>query len=374
MESLRSKRRPAAQPAPKPNTPKTREGLHYVSDKDPGYQRRRIGKKFAYLDPGGDRVNDEAVLARIRGLAIPPAYRDVWICMDPVGHLQATGIDARGRKQYRYHADWRRLRDQNKFEHLIRFALSLPKLRRRVRLDLLRPGLARDKVLAAVVALLESTLIRVGNDRYARENQHYGLTTLRERHVQLHGSHLRFRFVGKSGVDRVVELEDRRLAGIVRRLQDLPGQHLFQFRGATGSLHRIESSDVNAYLHRNMGAEFTAKDFRTWAATVFFTADVASLAGKAARPSSATLTRAVRETAERLGNTPAVCRKCYIHPGVIEAYLADGLGDLQWQPQEALDFRRHLHVAEQAVLDFLRREAGSKGERSAPARRVGAAG
>jgi DNA topoisomerase-1 len=327
-----------------------------VSDGDPGYRRQRLGRGFVYRDVDGALLRDARTLQRIRSLAIPPAYRQVWICRDPRGHLQATGVDARGRKQYRYHPAWRASRDRAKFGHLAAFARALPRLRRRIRRDLLAPGLGHDKVLAAVVLLLEETLIRVGNQRYARENRHYGLTTLRNHHVELHGAHLRFHFVGKSGVGRMAELDDRRLARVVRGLQELPGQRLFQFRDSAGTIHPITSGDVNAYLRRAMRGDFSAKDFRTWAATVFCAvALVQAHQASASRPTAAELARAIRRVAQRLGNTPAVCRKCYVHPRVIEGYLADGLRSLRWGDREAsaLGFRRHLHQAESAVIAFL---------------------
>src|SRR5688572_15022286 len=243
-------------------------GLRYVSDETPGITRQRRGTVFRYRRPDGSPVRDRRTLGRIRTLAIPPAWREVWICARNDGHLQATGRDARRRKQYRYHRRWREARDETKYGRLIPFARALPRIRRRVERDLALPGLPREKVLAAVVRLLETTRMRVGNEEYARENDSFGLTTLRERQVQVRGGKLRFRFRGKSGVEHAIELNDRRLARIVRRMQDLPGEELFQYVDESGESRRIESSDVNAYIREAAGEDFTSKDFRTWAGTV----------------------------------------------------------------------------------------------------------
>ena len=285
-----------------------------MSDAAPGIARLRAGSGFRYQDARGAAVRDRALLERVRKLAVPPAWRDVWICPREDGHLQATGRDARGRKQYRYHARWREVRDETKYGRMLAFADALPRIRRRVRQDLARPGLPREKVLAAVVRLLETTRMRVGNEEYARENESFGLTTLRTRQVRVNGSTMQFRFRGKSGVWHEFALSDRRLAVIVRRMRDLPGYELFQYVDDAGDTRAVDSADVNAYLKDLAGEEFTSKDFRTWAGTV--------LAAQALRECGKRgLTQAIERVAKQLGNTKAVCRKCYIHPAVIEAYI-----------------------------------------------------
>ena len=278
-------------------------------------------KAFRYLGPNGTRVS-KADMARIRSLVIPPAWTDVWICPDPRGHLQATGRDARGRKQYRYHARWREVRDEDKYGRLPEFGRALPAIRRRVTRDLNRSGLPRQKVLAAIVKLLETTFIRVGNDEYAKQNRSFGLTTMRDGHVRVSGSKVRFLFRGKSGVQHELELDDRRLARIVKQCRDLPGQELFQYVDEDGAVADVSSEDVNAYLKEITGTDFTSKDFRTWAGTVLAARLLcerapcaSSTAGKKA------IAAAIDQVATRLGNTRAVCRKCYVHPAVIESYL-----------------------------------------------------
>lgn len=301
-------------------------GLTYVDDSRPGLTRRRSGKGFSYRDAKGAPIRDEATLKRIKKLAIPPAYTDVWICPRRNGHIQATGRDAKGRKQYRYHPDFRQAREANKFSRIMSFADALPAIRRRIDADMRRKGLPRDKVLATVVFLLETTLIRVGNDDYARTNRSYGLTTLRDPHVKVAGSALTFRFKGKSGKEWNVALKDRRVARIVKACQDLPGQELFQYIDEDGIQRDVTSSDVNAYLREITGEDFTAKDFRTWAGTV-----LAALALRAfeAFDSEAGAKRNVRsaieDVAQRLGNTPTICRKCYIHPEILDCYLEGAL-------------------------------------------------
>jgi DNA topoisomerase I len=301
-------------------------GLRHSTDRDPGISRRRSGRGFAYRGPRGRPIRDRETLERIRKLAIPPAWTDVWICPLTNGHLQATGRDDRGRKQYRYHARYRRRREAAKYERLLAFARALPAIRRRVDKDLARPQMSREKVLAAVVRLLELTLIRVGNDEYARLNRSFGLTTLRNRHAMVRGSSLRFRFRGKSGKQHEVSLRDRRLAAVVRRCRDLPGQELFQYVDEDGEIVDVRSDDVNDYL-RDIAPDVTAKDFRTWAGTV--------LAFRALRALDAPATDAegrrnvlgaMRATADALGNTAAVCRQAYVHPIVVEAYLDGRLG------------------------------------------------
>jgi DNA topoisomerase I len=292
-------------------------GLRYVSDASPGIRRLRSGKGFRYVDAEGTTIRDRAVLRRIKSLVLPPAWTDVWICALATGHIQASARDARGRKQYRYHTRWREVRDENKYERLAAFGAALPKLRKRVDDDLSQTGVPRTKVLATVVRLLELTLIRVGNEEYARANESYGLTTLRDRHVRVEGSKLRFRFKGKSGKVHEVEVADRRLAAVIKRLRALPGQELFQYLDDAGSPQSIDSSDVNAYLRETMGDEFTAKDFRTWAGSL--------LAAQFLGSGDHDLVAAMKLVATRLGNTPATCRKHYVHPLVIETFVAGGL-------------------------------------------------
>jgi DNA topoisomerase-1 len=299
--------------------------LRYVDDSAPGLRRLRHGKGFRYLDASGRPLRDREQLERIRRLAIPPAWTDVWICPAPDGHIQATGRDARGRKQYRYHARFREVRDETKYDRMLSFAEALPRIREAADAALRRPELTRERVLAAVVRLLEVTLIRVGNEEYARQNGSYGLTTLREDHVEVEGSVIHFHFRGKSGIEHTIDVRDRRLARIVQRCLGLPGEVLFQYVGEDGELHSVESADVNAYIRELAGADFTAKDFRTWAGTV-----LAAYALRGIEPAaSATalkrnIAAAIKRVARRLGNTPAVCRKCYVHPAIIKSY-SDGL-------------------------------------------------
>lgn len=327
-------------------------GLVYVSDAQPGIRRLRRGKGFGYRDADGQPVTDKAELARIRALAIPPAYEDVWICANSDGHLQATGRDARGRKQYRYHPDWRELRDHGKFDRILAFGAALPTLRRRTRKDLALTGLPREKVLALLVRLLDETLIRVGNESYARDNRSYGLTTLRSRHVRVVRGRLRFCFKGKSGQEQEVELDDTRLTRIVRRVQHLPGQRLFQYLDDAGERQPVDSGMVNDYLHAACGEAFSAKDFRTWggtahAAGVLACTPLPEKGGERARRHA--LVEAVKQVAEVLGNTPAVCRKSYIHPEVFEGWRD---GSLQRAITQACAGKpREL---EKATLRFLR--------------------
>ena len=296
-------------------------GLRYVSDAAPGIARNVRHGGFSYAGADGRPVRDAATLARIRSLAVPPAWTGVWICPRADGHLQASGRDARHRKQYRYHPRWREIRDETKYGRMAHFARALPRIRARVRQDLALPGLPREKILATLVHLLEATRIRVGNEEYARENASYGLTTLRARQVRVNGSTIRFRFRGKSGVEHEIALNDRRMADIVRRIQDLPGYELFQYLDENGARRVVESSDVNAYIREAAGKDFTSKDFRTWAGTVL--AARALLACQPCRSMSEgrrNVARAIEEVARKLGNTKAVCRKCYVHPAVREAY------------------------------------------------------
>jgi DNA topoisomerase-1 len=331
-------------------------GLRYVLDDGPGIARVRAGQGFAYRDAKGRTVRDAAVLARVRSLAIPPAWTDVWIGPRADGHIQATGRDAKGRKQYRYHPRWRAARDETKYQRLMTFARLLPRIRARVDADLGRPGLSREKVVATVVRLLETTLIRVGNEEYARQNRSYGLTTLRDGHVDVSGARVRFRFRGKSGRDHVIDLRDRRLSRIVKRCQDLPGQQLFQYVGDDGRRRSIESADVNAYLRAITGGDFTAKDFRTWAGTVLAAWALHELAEGAVRaPAKRTVVRAIETVSARLGNTVAVCRKCYVHPAVVDAYLDGSLVRTLRARLGATSRRTGLRADEAHVLHLLTR-------------------
>lgn len=314
----------ASRPAQSPDIPK---GLVYSDQSAPGIRRIAKGKSFAYLRPDGKALRDAKTLARIRALVIPPAWTDVWICTKPNGHIQATGRDQRGRKQYKYHVDWNDTSNASKFERLLSFAEALPAIRARVSRDMAKPGRGRDKVLATVVSLLDRTLIRIGNDEYAKANGSFGLTTLRNDHVELKGATLRFRFKGKSGKKWEVAVSDRRIARIVDSIQDLPGQDLFQYVDDDGEVRDVTSADVNAYIRDIAGPEVSAKDFRTWAGTVM-AAERLLEAGDAAsqREAKRAVTKAVTEVAQRLGNTVAVCRKSYIHPHVTECYLEGSLG------------------------------------------------
>ena len=301
-------------------------GLRYVSDQSPGLRRKRVGKGFIYLDSGGRTLRDAETIGRIKRLAVPPAWTDVWICPDPRGHLQATGRDVRGRKQYRYHARWREVRDAVKYDRMLAFAESLPRIREHTDRDLERPDLPREKVLATIVRLLEDTRIRIGNDEYRKENGSYGLTTLRNRHVNVIGADVRFTFRGKSGKQHTIELHDRRMARIIKRFLEIPGQELFKYVDDAGEVKAIDSADVNEYLHEITGEDFTAKDFRTWAGTILAARFLRETAGATnARAAKKLLVRAIARVAEELGNTAAVAKKGYIHPAVIAAYLSGGL-------------------------------------------------
>ncbi len=332
-------------------------GLRYVTDLGPGIRRKRAGRGWSYVGRDGKPIRDPATLARIKALGIPPAYTDVWICPNPNGHIQATGRDARGRKQYRYHPRWREVRDETKYGRMMAFGAALPAIRERTNCDLTRPGLPREKVLATVVRLLESTLIRVGNEEYARTNESFGLTTMRDEHVDVEGTTVRFTFRGKSGKEHSIDVRDRRLAAVVKRCQDMPGQELFQYVDDAGSRQTIDSGDVNDYLREITGQDFTAKDFRTWAGTV--------LAAQALREFEAfdsetqakrNVVRAIEAVSERLGNTKAVCRKCYVHPAVLDAYLDGSLAHTLRERVEAeLEEKlSRLKAEEAAVLAFLR--------------------
>ena len=353
-------------------------GLRYVGDEEPGYRRKRSGRGFTYVDAKGARVRDEATLDRIRALAIPPAYTDVWICRHANGHIQATGRDARGRKQYRYHSEFREARESTKFIHMMSFAEVLPGLRATVQAHMGRRGLPREKVLATVVHLLETTLIRVGNDDYAKQNKSFGLTTLRDPHVTVEGRALTFRFKGKSNKIWDVSIHDRRVAKIVKACQDLPGQELFQYLDEDGVQRDVTSADVNAYLREITGRDITAKDFRTWSGTVlaamalreFEAFDSEAMAKRNVRA-------AIERVAERLGNTPTVCRKCYVHPEVLGCYLeGELLLQVKDEVQAALrDDIATLRPEETAVLALLQgrlarvEEAARSGTRAKAAKK-----
>jgi len=350
-------------------------GLRYSTDRRPGFTRQRAGRGFRYLDTEGEPIRDDEVLERIRRIVIPPAWTDIWICPWPNGHLQATGRDARGRKQYRYHPRWREKRGAENFGRMIAFAKALPRIRRRAERDLARRGMPREKVLAAVVRLLELTLIRVGNDEYVRLNRSFGLTTMRSRHADIRGSTVKFRFRGKGGQTHDVGLRDRRLAGIIRRCQELPGQELFQYLDEEGEVRDVTSDDVNEYIRTASGGDFTAKDFRTWAGTLLAYRALRALQpqdhGAAAKRN---VVQAMRMTAERLGNTPAVARGSYVHPAVLDAYLDGSLGgalvdaaEQQSEPPTEAD-----RSEENAVIKLLRqreRDARRPGPAARRARR-----
>jgi DNA topoisomerase-1 len=338
--------------------------LTYVSQTQPGITRVRSRSGFRYLDPTGQPIRSDEVLARILALAIPPAWSDVWICALASGHLQAVGRDARGRRQYRYHPLWRSHREATKFGELLLIAQALPALRSRVQDDLARPALSREKVLAVVVRLLETTLIRIGNEDYARENDSFGLTTLEDSHAQVDGTQLRFEFRGKSGKHHVVGVHNPRLVRIVKQCQDIPGQELFQYLDEDGIHRHVESGDVNEYLHELGGQEFTAKDFRTWGATVL-AIEVLRKAGSFRSPKVArrTVVMCLETVARRLGNTSAVCRKAYVHPGAIEAYLAGTLEGLCGRDTFKLSskLRGCLTAGEVATVVFLQAHGLSMG-------------
>ncbi|MDB6108813.1 MAG: topoisomerase [Pedosphaera sp.] len=332
-------------------------GLKYVSNEMPGIRRESAGEGFRYLDSHGGVIDDPAILDRIKSLAIPPAWTGVWICPDENGHLQATGRDARRRKQHRYHPRWREVRDESKYTQTIAFAEALPAIRERVEQDLALPGIPRNKVLATVVRLLEVSRIRVGNEEYARENKSYGLTTMRDKHVDISGSKLHFHFRGKSGKEHEVDLHDRRLAKIVKACQDLPGQELFQYIDENGERRKVESDDVNAYLREITGREFTAKYFRTWAGTALAAQALQEFkhfdSGAEAKKN---VVQAVKSVAEQLGNTPAVCRKCYVHPAIFDSYLEASLVEMleKRMKKELPDSGHELRPEEAAVLALLK--------------------
>jgi DNA topoisomerase-1 len=336
--------------APDPAEAAQEAGLVYTSDEEPGIRRIRKGKGFQYAGPDGKKVTDAPTLDRIRGLAIPPAWEHVWISTRPRGHLQATGRDARGRKQHRYHPRWRQDRDATKFDRMAGFAKALPRIRRRVARDLRRDGLPKEKVVATIIRLLETTYARVGNEEYARENKSFGLTTLRNRHVDVRGSTVRFVFKGKSGVEVSVGITDRRVARVIKRCEELPGQHLFQYVDAAGERRQVTSDDVNEYLRAVTGEDYTAKDFRTWAGTVLAAGALHAAEGfESETEAKRKVVAAIDSVAHKLGHTRAVCRKAYVHPAVIAAYMAG---------QEIPN------GGEGAVVALIRRKPGAGGERA----------
>ncbi len=331
-------------------------GLTYVNCGESGYNRIRAGRGFRYTGPGNRPVRDPAVLQRIRSLVIPPAWKNVWVCAKPHGHLQATGVDARGRKQYRYHPKWTAVRGETKYEKILHFGRTLPRIRERLNHDLGKKGLPKEKVLATIVRLLETSLIRVGNEEYARTNQSFGLTTMKDGHADIEGRRIHFHFRGKSGVMHTIDIRDPKLARIVKNCQDIPGQDLFQYLDDEGKRHSVSSTDVNRYLHEIAGDEFTAKDFRTWAGTVlaaqalkeFETFDSEAQAKQ-------NVVRAIESVAKKLGNTKAVCRKCYIHPAILDSYM-DGTLIEMLSAKVDRELKRnlgHLHPEEATVLAFL---------------------
>lgn len=354
-------------PGPAPSTESAREaGLRYVTDAEPGIRRRRHGRGFIYRASNGKVVSDARTLARIRALAIPPAYTDVWICNSPRGHLQATGRDARGRKQYRYHARWKEVRDAGKFDRIVAFGRALPRLRRHLRADLDAPGLPREKVLAIVVSLMAETLVRVGNETYARGNRSYGLTTLRNRHIAfLRKGRARLRFKGKGGQVQLLEFDDPRLVKLIRSCQELPGQPLFQYRDEDGDIHPVDSGAVNDYLQDVMDDAFTAKDFRTWGATLLafrLFADTPLPQGSNGKPPSARAlaqvqNEVVANVAESLGNTPAVCRKAYVDPAVLAGWQDGSLARAAGKARGARQWER-------ATLAFLKSAHRGSGMRA----------
>jgi DNA topoisomerase-1 len=342
-------------PPPPPAVP---AGLRYVTDTKPGFTRKRRGKAFVFFDAKGKAIKDPEIIDRIRHIGIPPAYERVWICPYANGHIQATGYDARGRKQYRYHTKWRAVRDGDKFSHLLQFGAALPKIRRQAAAHMKESGLTRNKVLAAVVSLLEKTLIRVGNAEYARDNASYGLTTMRLKHVAVEGADIRFKFMGKSGKQWDLAVHDRRIAHIVKNCADIPGHELFKYVGTDGKAPDVGSHDVNAYLQEITGDHFTAKDFRTWAGTT-----LAALALKefvkydSQAQAKKNVVQAIEHVSKRLGNTPAICRKCYIHPEIVDAYMDGNLAAMVEQKidKEIRQDYAALDEDELMVMAFLRK-------------------
>lgn len=333
-------------------------GLHYVNDSTPGIVRQAHGKSFRYVAPNGRVVRDSATLKRIRSLVIPPAWTDVWICTDPLGHLQVTGRDARGRKQSRYHPQWREVRDETKYQHMLEFGKALPVLRRRVERDISQQGMHREKILATIVRLMELTHIRIGNEEYARTNKSYGLTTMRNGHAKVKGESITFRFRGKSGVEHNVGVRDRRLSTVIKRCQDIPGQDLFQYLDEKGECHPIGSADVNLYLQEVTGDHFTAKDFRTWAGSVMACMLLCETeVFESETQGKRNVVDAIKQVASHLGNTPSVCRKCYVHPSVLEHYMSGFLHktvDIQVGRKQRSKYA--LRSEEQQLIRLLKRK------------------
>lgn len=338
-------------------------GLRYVNDTSPGISRQRRGQGFSYVGPDGRVIRDPAERQRIEALAIPPAWTDVWICPLPNGHLQATGRDAKGRKQYRYHPQWSQTRSQIKYDRLLLFGEALPQIRAQVNRDLALPGLPRQKVLATIVRLLETTFIRIGNKEYARTNSSFGLTTLRDHHVTISGSTIQFKFRGKSGQEHEIDVKDRRLAKIVKRCRDIPGYELFQYLDENGQRQTVDSDDVNAYLREITGQDFSAKDFRTWGGTVLAALLLQEMGvGESESGTKKNLVQVVKEVAQCLGNRPATCRKYYVHPAVLDTYLDGSLLDrLQQQFEAAAESNGSLNPEEKTMMGLLRQYLAEKG-------------
>jgi DNA topoisomerase-1 len=331
-------------------------GLRYVTDAQPGIHRRHRGKGFQYTDAEGKAIRDKETLGRIKSLVIPPAWSNVWICQNPKGHLQVTGRDVRGRKQSRYHPRWREVRDETKYERMTIFGAILPTIRERVEQDLSLPGMPRPKVLATIVRLMEATLIRVGNEEYARENHSYGLTTMRNKHVEVEGSTISFKFQGKSRVQHAVDIRDRRIAKIIQRCQDLPGYELFQYVDKEGDHHTIDSADVNDYLREMTGQDFTAKDFRTWAGTVLACTVLQEFeAFESQTQAKKNVVQAIKDVAARLGNTPTVCKKSYVHPVVLDTYFSGAMIKTVKQRVEKEAAPHDLREEEVALLQLLQK-------------------
>ena len=361
-----SHRRKATDPPLEPQESAEFAGLRYVSDRRAGIVRKRSGRGFAFYDRDGRLIRDEGELERIRALVIPPAWTDVWICPSARGHLQAVGRDALGRKQYRYHTRYREIRDQTKYGRLEAFAHALPSIRRRVRRDLARPGLPKEKVVAAVVRLLEATLIRIGNDEYAKQNRSFGLTTLRDRHVDISRGEIRFKFQGKSGQMHEISLADKRLARIVKKCRELPGYHLFQYMAEDGSKASLDSDDVNAYLRQIAGREFTAKDFRTWFGTIIAARALIGIGpANSLTQTKKNIVAGVTIVAQRLGNRPATCRKYYIHPAILEAYSDGSLFSAMEPDGTACIAKAGLSREERCVLTLIQRQNGKRVTRKA---------
>ncbi|MEM7760092.1 MAG: DNA topoisomerase IB [Cyanobacteria bacterium P01_A01_bin.40] len=332
-------------------------GLRYVRADSLQIARKKVGRGFSYLDANGDRISDEQELQRLKSLTIPPALTDVWLCHLPNGHLQATGRDAKKRKQYFYHPQWRKTRSRHKFNRLLLFGAALPSIRQTTDRHLRRHGLPREKVLAAVVQLLETTLIRIGNDRYVQQNYSYGLTTLRDRHVEIKGSKIQFEFRGKSGVDHEIELSDRRLANVIKKCREIPGYEIFKYRDDSGDRHFIDSGDVNQYLQQITDQDFTAKDFRTWAGTLLTAIELNDLGEfKTEQQADNNVTQAIKNVARQLGNRPATCRKYYVHPGVIKAYKNNSLINLMSQKSNYESATNGLSFEEMVVIEVIKQE------------------